>query len=112
MAGRPLAPVAGRPNRYEAVPGYTLLSIFRSAPGLPQGFKHLSVEQLIPELSVKTLHVAILPRTARLDVELPDSYGLEPVPNRLVPVRIRPGMACQGSFLPQPVALPKRLRIE
>ena len=51
--------------------------------GFPQGFKHLLVEQLIPELSGKTLHVAILPRTARLDVERPHPYGLEPVPNRL-----------------------------
>ena len=36
-AERPPAPEADSPGRYEAAAGYTLFSIFRSAPGLMEG---------------------------------------------------------------------------
>ena len=55
----------------------------------PQGLKHLPVEQLIPEFSVKTLRIAILPRTARLDLQGTGSQSLEPV-LRLPGNKLRP----------------------
>ena len=45
----------------------------------PQGFKHLPVQQLIPQLPVEALHISVFPRTAWFDVQCLDSYRLEPV---------------------------------
>ena len=73
------------PGRCEAVSGYTL---FLSSPffdqhlGLPRGFKRLPVEQLTPELSVKTLHITILSGASRLDEQDPHPNRLQQVPTR------------------------------
>jgi hypothetical protein len=48
---------------------------------LLQRVKDLTVQKLIPELPVETLRVAVLPWTARLDLQRFRSHVLEPVPN-------------------------------
>ena len=49
---------------------------------LSQCVEYLSVEQLVPELAVVTLVVAILPRTARLDKQGFDVESSKPVSDR------------------------------
>jgi hypothetical protein len=43
--------------------------------GLLQGIEDLTVEQLIPQLSIKTLVVAILPGTPRFNLERLDPHS-------------------------------------
>src|SRR5205085_2208479 len=42
-----------------------------------------SIEQLVPELAVIALHVAVLPGTPRLDEERLDTDPLQPLPHNL-----------------------------
>ncbi len=51
--------------------------------GLLECVEDLSVEQPIAQLAVETLAIAILPRTARLDVRGLGSNGDDPIPQRL-----------------------------
>ena len=43
-----------------------------------QGIKHLAIQQLIPQASVKALIITVLPRTARLDVKCSDLEPFQP----------------------------------
>jgi len=54
---------------------------FNQNLGLFQGIKNLSVEQLVPELPVEALVVAVLPGTARFDVERLNTNPAQPMPN-------------------------------
>ena len=51
--------------------------------GLLQCVEDFTVEQLIAQLSVEALAIAVLPRTAPLDVSGPGSNGGDPIPERL-----------------------------
>jgi hypothetical protein len=44
--------------------------------GLLRGIEDLTVEQLIPQLSIKALVVAILPGTPEFNIELFDPYSV------------------------------------
>src|SRR3712207_2961506 len=50
--------------------------------GLPECAEHFAVQQLIPELAVEGLDIAVLPRTAGLDVGGLGTDAADPVPGR------------------------------
>lgn len=49
--------------------------------GLPERVEDLSFQQLVAELAVERFDVAVLPGTARFDVERLDVDPLEPLPD-------------------------------
>jgi hypothetical protein len=51
--------------------------------GLPERVEHLAVQQLVPELAVEALHVAVLPRAAGLDVGGLGADAGDPAPHLL-----------------------------
>lgn len=51
--------------------------------GGSQVFKHLTVHELVPDSAVETLGVAILPGTARFDIQRSHADLLQPTANRL-----------------------------
>ena len=57
--------------------------VFDHNLGLLQCVEDLAVEQFIAQLAVEALAIAILPRTARLDVSGLGSDGGDPIPERL-----------------------------
>jgi len=55
---------------------------FQKHPGLSQGIEDLPVQQLVPQLAVERLNVAVLPGTTRFDEQSLNSESLQPLPNR------------------------------
>ena len=49
--------------------------------GLQLCVEHLSVQELIPQLAVEALHVSVLPRGPRLNVERLQPDTREPLPH-------------------------------
>src|ERR1700690_4488854 len=59
------------------------------SPRVPQVFKPIHVQGLIPQLAVETFHVPVLLRLARLDVLQLDSL-LDAPPQKMPPGELRP----------------------
>ena len=50
--------------------------------GFGQAVEHLAPKQLVTQLAVEALHVAVLPRTTRLDVSCLGAHALDPILHR------------------------------